>query len=40
MTTATSHPTIACGPPRADISSGIVMKGPTPIMSDLFSAVA
>src|SRR5262245_64709881 len=39
MTSATSQPASACGPPSADISSGIVMNGPTPIMLDMFSAV-
>src|SRR6187455_1150022 len=39
MTSATSQPASACGPPRADISSGMVMNGPTPIMLDMFSAV-
>ncbi len=40
MTSATNQPTSACGPPSADMSSGIVMNGPTPIMFDMFSAVA
>ena len=40
MTSATSHPSSACGPPSAVISSGIVMNGPIPIMFDMFSAVA
>jgi hypothetical protein len=31
---------MAWGPPRADIKSGIVMNGPTPIMFDMFRAVA
>src|SRR6476646_10356236 len=39
ITSATSQPASACGPPMADISSGMVMKGPTPIMLDMFSAV-
>src|SRR3989442_3712276 len=37
---ATSQPSIACGPPSADMSSGIVMNGPMPIMFVMFSAVA
>src|SRR6266542_5740964 len=37
---ATSHPSIACGPPRAVMSRGIVMNGPTPIMFVMLSAVA
>jgi hypothetical protein len=40
MTRATSQPTSACGPPSADIRSGMVMNGPTPIMFDMFKAVA
>ena len=40
MTSATSHPSSACGPPRADMSSGIVMNGPAPIMFVMLSAVA
>src|SRR5882757_2511430 len=39
ISTATIQPNIACGPPSADIKSGIVMNGPTPIMFDMFSAV-
>ena len=31
---------MACGPPSAVISSGIVMNGPMPIMLIMFSAVA
>src|SRR5258707_15557777 len=31
---------MAWGPPSADIKSGIVMNGPTPIMFDMFRAVA
>src|SRR5437588_82910 len=38
--TATIQPNIAWGPPSADIKSGIVMNGPTPIMFDMFRAVA
>src|SRR6185295_20185646 len=34
------QPSIACGPPSAVISSGIVMNGPTPIMLIMLSAVA
>src|SRR5205085_12167678 len=34
------HPSIACGPAMALMISGIVMNGPTPIMSIMFSAVA
>ena len=37
---ATNQPTSACGPPSADISSGIVMNGPMPIMLAMLSAVA
>ena len=37
---ATTHPSIACGPPMAVKSSGMVRNGPTPIMFDMFSAVA
>src|SRR2546428_12093888 len=40
ISTATSQPSMACGPPRADINSGMVMNGPMPIMLDMFSAVA
>src|SRR6266478_4764713 len=40
ISTATIQPNIAWGPPSADIRSGIVMKGPTPIMFDMFRAVA
>src|SRR5213594_5177301 len=40
ISTATIHPNMAWGPPRADIKSGIVMNGPTPIMFDMFRAVA
>src|SRR6266513_1448414 len=40
MMSATSQPSIACGPPSADMSSGIVMNGPIPIMFVMFSAVA
>ena len=35
-----TQPIIACGPPIADTIRGIVIKGPTPIMSIMFSAVA
>jgi len=31
---------MACGPPSADMSSGIVMNGPAPIMLVMLSAVA
>src|SRR6516225_435201 len=34
------QPNIACGPPAALTTSGIVMNGPTPIMSIMFSVVA
>ena len=34
------HPSIACGPPMALNTSGMVMNGPTPIMSIMLSAVA
>src|SRR5690242_1271856 len=34
------QPSIACGPPMAEMINGIVMNGPTPIMSVMFSAVA
>src|SRR2546430_183783 len=34
------HPSIACGPPIALTISGMVMNGPTPIMSIMLSAVA
>src|SRR5437879_2964144 len=34
------QPSIACGPPIALMISGMVMNGPTPIMSIMFSAVA
>src|SRR5579862_4760749 len=34
------HPSMACGPPIAATTSGMVMNGPTPIMSIMFSAVA
>src|SRR2546430_14563312 len=34
------HPSIACGPPITVTMSGIVINGPTPIMSIMFSAVA
>ena len=40
MTSATIQPSIACGPPSAVISSGIVMNGPIPIMLIMFRAVA
>src|ERR1051325_1225887 len=40
MSAPSNQPSIACGPPSADISSGIVMNGPMPIMFDMFSAVA
>src|SRR5215472_19273636 len=39
-TAPSTHPTIACGPPIAPISSGSVMNGPTPIMSSRFSVTA
>src|SRR2546421_8429959 len=39
-TSATSQPSIACGPPSADMSSGIVINGPIPIMFVMLSAVA
>ena len=31
---------MACGPPMALMMRGMVMNGPTPIMSIMFSAVA
>ncbi len=34
------HPSMACGPPIAPTIRGMVMNGPTPIMSIMFSAVA
>jgi hypothetical protein len=34
------HPSIACGPPIAATIRGMVMNGPTPIMSIMFSVVA
>ena len=34
------HPSMACGPPIALTISGMVMNGPTPIMSIMFRAVA
>jgi len=40
MTSATTQPSIACGPPSADMSSGIVMNGPIPTMLIMLSAVA
>ena len=40
MTTPASQPSIDCGPPSALMRSGIVMNGPTPIMLDMFSAMA
>ena len=40
ITRAATQPSMACGPPSADMSSGIVMKGPMPIMFVMFSAVA
>src|SRR4051794_22565324 len=40
ISSATSHPNIACGPPNAVMRSGIVMNGPTPIMLVMLSAVA
>src|SRR5689334_22731117 len=40
ITSATIQPSIACGPPSADMRSGIVMNGPAPIMFVMFSAVA
>ena len=40
MTSATIHPSIACGPPSAVNSSGIVMNGPIPIMLIMLRAVA
>src|SRR2546429_9181180 len=39
-TSATSQPSIAWGPPSADMRSGIVMNGPIPIMFVILSAVA
>src|SRR5437899_2988573 len=40
ITSATTQPSIAWGPPSADMSSGIVMNGPMPIMFVMLSAVA
>src|SRR6185436_15427586 len=40
MSTAITQPSMACGPPSADMRRGIVMKGPIPIMFDMFKAVA
>ena len=40
ITSATSQPSIACGPPRVDKSRGMVMNGPMPIMFVMLSAVA
>src|ERR1035441_10562495 len=40
ITSATIQPSMACGPPIAAISTGMVMKGPTPIIVDMFKAVA
>src|SRR5512138_3000079 len=40
ITSATIQPSIACGPPSAVMSSGIVMNGPAPIMFVMLSAVA
>ncbi len=34
------QPSMACGPPIAPTISGMVMNGPTPIMSIMFRAVA
>src|ERR1035438_8979137 len=34
------QPSMACGPPAALTISGMVMNGPTPIMSIMFSVVA
>src|SRR6202142_4471449 len=39
-TAPTIQPSMACGPPAALIISGMVMNGPTPIMSIIFSVVA
>ena len=39
-TAPSTHPSIACGPPITVTISGIVINGPTPIMSIMFSAVA
>src|ERR1035441_8193999 len=35
-----TQPSSACGPPMALTTSGMVMNGPTPIMSIMFSEVA
>src|SRR5882672_5706688 len=40
MTSATIQPSMACGPPSAVMSNGIVMNGPIPIMLIMLSAVA
>ena len=34
------QPSMACGPPIALTMSGMVMNGPTPIISIMFNAVA
>ncbi len=34
------QPSMACGPPAALMMRGMVMNGPTPIMSIMFSVVA
>src|SRR5271165_3471925 len=39
-TAPTIQPSMACGPPAALTISGMVMNGPTPIMSIMFSVVA
>src|SRR5580765_3447932 len=40
ITSPTIHPSIACGPPSAVMSNGMVMNGPIPIMLIMLSAVA
>src|SRR5215470_3778825 len=39
-TAPAAQPSMACGPPIAATMSGMVMNGPTPIMSVMFSAMA
>src|SRR5215213_9030248 len=39
-TAPSTHPMSACGPPIAEIMSGIVMKGPMPTIWDMLTVVA
>src|SRR5215208_6959465 len=39
-TAPSTHPMSACGPPIAEIMSGIVMKGPMPTICDMLIVVA